>query len=73
MVKVEETGTTYTNGTYEIEKEANHPHIACFLSHHSYSFERSGNEYANPSPLKSIPTTRSRLSEAVTSMPTPPH
>gem|GEM_PF-6754912 len=34
--------------------------------HHSYSFERSGNEYANPSP-----TTRTRLSEAVTSMPTP--
>jgi|GEM_PF-3071465 len=32
MVKVEETGTSYTNGTYEIEKEANHLHIARFLS-----------------------------------------
>ncbi len=32
MVKVEETGTTYKNGTYEIETDAKHLHIACFLS-----------------------------------------
>ncbi len=32
MVKVEEIATTYTNGTYEIETDANHLHIACFLA-----------------------------------------